>query len=168
MCIRDSTCDLSRVGTLMFTTQQSHMNMYQLIGLASDLHQLGHYGAPGGQTLNVSMAIAWHLKHFAYFIDKCRSTPEGNGTLLDSLAASFVFEGGHGMDFGSGDPNSPHSTENMIVLLGGRAGGLKHGHHIVASGMHPANVLVSAMNAVGVPVTSLGEVEGGIPGLIGS
>ena len=156
-------CDLSRVSTLMFTTQQSFLNMHPLIGIPTDLHAIGHSGYG---TLGVSQAIAWDVKHFAYFIDKCRSTPEGDGCLLDSLAATFLFEGGHGHDFGSGQDNSPHSTENMVALVGGRAGGLNHGVHLVAEGLHPANVLVSAMNAVGVETGSLGEVEGGIPGLL--
>jgi hypothetical protein len=33
--------------------------------------------------------------------------------------------------------------------------------------MHPANVLITAMNAVGVSSTTLGEVTGAIPGLRG-
>jgi hypothetical protein len=35
---------------------------------------------------------------------------------------------------------------------------------VVAAGKHPANVIISAMNAVGVP-GNLGEVTGSLPAL---
>jgi hypothetical protein len=38
---------------------------------------------------------------------------------------------------------------------------------VVAAGMHPANVLVTAMKAVGVNTNQLGEVSGDIPQLRG-
>ena len=38
---------------------------------------------------------------------------------------------------------------------------------MAATGKHPANVLITAMNAVGVSGTTLGEVTGPIPGLLG-
>jgi len=160
------TCDLARVGSLMFTMAQSHLNMFQLTGQATDLHEIGHCGVPGG-TAAVSTAIAWHMKHFAYLIDKFKNTPEGTGNLLDNTAMVFLHEGGHGYDPGGAKDNSAHSTENMACLTAGHAGGLEAGVHIAATGMHPANVLISAMNAVGVQTDKLGEVSGQVPGLLG-
>ncbi len=59
-------------------------------------------------------------------------------------------------------------TEKMAMLVAGRAGGaLKPGRHVVATGNHPAQVLISAMNAVGVPTEKLGEITGGIPAVAG-
>ena len=111
--------------------------------------------------------IAWHMKHFAYLIDKFKNTPEGTGNLLDNTATVFLHEGGHGYDPGGAKDNSAHSTENMACLTAGHAGGLKAGLHIDAGGMHPANVLITAMNAVGVQTNTRGEVTGMIPGLLG-
>jgi len=74
-------------------------------------------------------------------------------------------EGGHGLDTATAKQNSSHSTENMAALIAGRAGGLKPGKHAVAAGKQPANVLVSAMGAVGVGGGTLGEVSGNIPEL---
>jgi hypothetical protein len=98
-------------------------------------------------------------------LGKLRDTPEGGGKLLDSCAIVFLHEGGHGLDTATGKANSTHSTENMACLIAGRAGGLKPGQHVAAPGKHPANVLITAMNAVGVP-GNLGEVAGGIPALL--
>ena len=83
------------------------------------------------------------------------------------MAIVFLHEGGHGLDPSSGNMNSSHSTENMACLIAGRAGGLRAGEHIRLQNKQPAQVLATAMNAVGVPTTGLGEVSGTIPELIG-
>jgi Protein of unknown function (DUF1552) len=159
-------CDLSRSGSLQMTMFQSHMNMYALTGARCDLHEIGHGGDPVQKgTLGVSKAIAWHVKHFAYLVGKFRDTAEGQGKLLDNSVMVFLNEGGHGLDTSSAKINSSHSTENMACLIAGRAGGLKPGKHVAATGKHPANVLITAMNAVGVP-GNLGEVSGNIPELL--
>ena len=156
------TCDLTRVVSLQFTTFASHMNMYQLTGQTYDLHELSH---STGSTLEVSRGIAWHMKHFGYLVAKLRDTPEGSGNVLSNSVLVFLHEGGHGRDPSSGVLNSAHSSDNMACLIAGRAGGLRAGEHVVASGMHPANVLITAMRAVGYPQASLGEVVGEIPRL---
>jgi hypothetical protein len=159
-------CDLSRVASLMITMFQSHMNMYPLTGHRCDCHEVGHNGDPMKRgTLAVSQVIAWHMKHFAYLVGKLRDTPEGSGRLLDNTVLVMLNEGGHGLDTATMKQNSGHSTENMACLIAGRAGGLKPGKHVVAAGKHPANVLVSAMGAVGVGGGKLGEVTGNIPEL---
>jgi hypothetical protein len=159
-------CDLSRVASLQITMFQSHMNMYPLTGHRCDCHEVGHGGDPMKKgTLAVSQVIAWHMKHFAYLVGKLRDTPEGPGHLLDNTVLVMLNEGGHGLDTATAKPNSSHSTENMAALIAGRAGGLKPGKHVVAAGKHPANVLVSAMGAVGAGGGTLGEVSGNIPEL---
>ena len=158
-------CDMTRVGSLQFTMFQSHMNVYALCGAHCDLHELGHNGDPVIRgTLAVSKMIAWHMKHFGYLIGKLRDTSEGAGKLIDNVAALMLHEGGHGLDTATGKMNSTHSTENMACLIAGRAGGLKPGKHVAATGKYPANVVISAMKAVGLP-EKLGEVSGAIPDL---
>ena len=85
--------------------------------------------------------------------------------MLDNTAIVLLFEGGHGYDPEGGDQNV-HSSENMAVLVAGRAGGLNPtgGKHIVKAGEHPTRVVTSAMEAVGAGET-LGEVSGVIPEL---
>lgn len=159
-------CDLTRVGTLMITMFQSHLNMYPLTGHRCDCHEVGHNGDPRNKgTRAVSQVVAWHVKHFAYLVGRLRDTPEGAGRLIDNCALLLLHEGGHGLDAATGKQNSTHSTENMACLIAGRAGGLRPGRHVPAPGKHPANVVISAMKAVGVPGERLGEVSGAIPEL---
>lgn len=158
-------CDLSRVAAIRLTMDQTFLNMKPLSGAPSDMHELSH-GAVSDEAH--ADAVGWHVKHFARLISLLRDTQELDGSsLLDHTAVVMLFEGGYGFDPESGADGHAHSTENMIALVGGRAGGLVPGVHISAPGMHPANAVVTALQAVGLTGGTLGEVSGVIPGLIG-
>ncbi|MGE3681707.1 MAG: DUF1552 domain-containing protein [Bdellovibrionales bacterium] len=120
----------------------------------------------------VSLIHAWHVDHFSYLLDKLKKTPEGSGNMLDNCALILMFEGGHGRLLNNpGDTSKAigtHSTENMAMLLAGRAGGLKPGKHIVKTGVHPARVTISAMQAVGSTSDTLGEIKGNVQELFTS
>ncbi len=166
-------CDLSRVSSFMLTHAQCFMNMFPLLGHASDLHEISHGSIGGGTAVEAQNALAdcaaWHVKHFARLVQKLRDTEDvDGGSLLDNTAMALAFEGGWGFDPSGGGNSSPHSTENMVMLVGGRAGGLHTtpGRHIKAPGVHPSAVLNTLMQAVGVDET-LGEVSGHVDELIG-
>lgn len=117
----------------------------------------------------MSTIHAWHVDQFAYLLQKLKATPDVQGTLLDNCSLIFCFEGGHGRLLNSPTDSSPgigtHSTENMLMLVAGGAGGLKPGKHIAKTGMHPALVTISAMQAVGHTTQILGEMKGTVPEL---
>jgi hypothetical protein len=158
------TCDLTRVGSLMFTMFQSFMNVGPISGHAFGLHDLSHKG----QVWQLADVIAWHVDHFAYLVAKLRDTPEGAGTVLDNCAVLLLNEAGGGVSYENGSPWSAHSTDNMAMLVAGGAGGLRQGEHVVApAGLdHPGNVILTAMHAVGVN-EDFGEVTGVIEELLG-
>lgn len=167
-------CDLTRVFTLQLTVFQSHMNVYPItsdmgIPIRADLHEVGHNGDTDNRgQLAVSTCLKWHLQHYAYLIEKMKNTPEGAGNLLDNSAIFFMPEAGHGTQLNdASSQNQTHSVEQMVLLLAGRAGGLVPGRHVDGSGYHPANVLISGMQAVGYQGEELGEVQGNVPELFG-
>ena len=157
------TCDLTRVGALMMTMWQSFMNVEPISGHLWSQHEVHHQSVPN----DLTDVVAWHMDHFGRLVGKLRDTAEGDGSLLDNCAVVFFNEGGHGYGYEGGSQYSSHSTDNMVAFIAGGAGGLKRGHHVVApAGLdHPVNVIISAMNAAGAPVTSHGEVNGIIPNL---
>ncbi|MFT3706621.1 MAG: DUF1552 domain-containing protein [Archangium sp.] len=162
-------CDLTRSTLFQFTNSQSFLNMNALTSQRSDLHELSH-GSHGNQTeTNTTVAMAkginWHMKHWATLLGRLSDAREGDASILDNTAAVFSFEGGHGFDPADGRNVSAHSTENMAMLVAGGAGGLKRGLHLKATGKHPANVLLTALRALGSTQTSLGDVSGEIAGL---
>jgi Protein of unknown function (DUF1552) len=156
-------CDISRVASFMITHAQCFMNLNTVLNMPSDLHEVTH-GAIGDNSAEMQAALAdiasWHISFYARLVEKLRDTQEVDGSsLLDHSAIVMAFEGGWGFDLESGGGSSPHSTENMVMLVGGRAGGMHSspGRHIRAQGVHPTAVLNTALEAVGVPET-LGEV----------
>lgn len=156
-------CNATRVSTLMFTFLQCFMSAAPITGINTDVHELSHNPRTDA---GVARMIAWHMRHFAYLVARFRDTPDvGGRSMLDNMAVVFLHEGGHGYSPESGVNRDPHSTENMAALVAGRAGGLRPGRHVVTTGKHPVNVLLTAMNAVGVNVNQLGEVSGVIPEL---
>ncbi len=165
------TCDISRVASFMITHAQCFMNMYTPLNLPSDLHEITHGSV--GSTSGVGQealadCAAWHIRFFTRLVQKLRDTEDIDGSsILDNTAIAMAFEGGWGFDLESGSNSSPHSTENMVMLVGGHAGGLNSNPgHIQAKGTHPTAVLNTALSAVGVNQT-LGEVSGTVDGLIG-
>ncbi len=156
-------CDLTRVTTLMYTMFQSFMNIQPLTGAAFNQHAMNHNGTQA----QLDATIAWHVDKFAQLVAMLRDTPEGGGSVLDSCALAFIPEGG----FRTSSANIPggvsHNTENMCILVAGGAGGLVQGQHIQApaSANHPANLLLTLMEAVGAPSASLGDISGTIPAL---
>ena len=151
------TCDATRVATLMYTFIASALNLDPLIGVQQTFHSFHHKDESTQAQLD--SAISWHVDHFARLVAKLQATPEGAGTLLDSCALVMMNEGGRAPGYGS------HTPGDLAFLFAGGAGGLRQGEHIVAQGMHPANVLITAMNAVGVATNELGEMSGDIPAL---
>ena len=140
-------CDLSRVAALQLTWWKCWMNLHPIAGHQTDIHETTHGAGP---TAALADAVAWHVDVFARLVAKLDATPEPQGgTVLDHSALLLLFEGGVGYDPEAERENSSHSTENMVALLAGRAGGLSPGTHVRAQGRHPAEVVNSAMNAVG-------------------
>ena len=172
-------CDLTRVATLQITAFQSHMNTYAISQhfdspialkrpLQADLHEVGHNGdADFRGQLPVSLCLQWHIGQYAYLLDKLKSTPEGAGNLLDNSAIVFMPEAGHGRHLNTPSDTAPrtHSVEEMILLVAGRAGGLKPGRHIATGGAHPVQCLLGCMQAVGYAQDHLGEVRGALTAL---
>ena len=152
-------CDLTRSVALMYTTGQCYMRTSGIIpgAPAVDIHELSH--GQGDPHLHAD-ALAWHLRHYAYLIERLRQTPEGEGSVLDNCGMILLFEGG-GLP-GTGDP---HSTENMATVVAGRVGGLRPQGHLVARDIHPTRCVVSVMQAVGGP-SSLGEITEGYDSLM--
>jgi hypothetical protein len=154
-------CDLSRVASFMLTEWKAYMNMTQLTPFTGEMHSFTHEPNVEG----VADTLAWHVKQVARLASKLKAItlPDGT-TILDHTAMVLLFEGGYGFSPESNSDGSPHSTENMVALVGGRAGGLKPGKHIVATDKHPANCVVAAMNAAGCS-GGLGDITDGLPEL---
>jgi hypothetical protein len=147
--------DLTRVISFMISKEQS-ARPYPQIGVPEAHHPLSHHGDQPELVARMSKINRYHTELFANYLARLRATPDGDGSLLDNTTILY----------GSGISNSNrHSGDNLpILLVGGGAGRLKGGRHIAYTGAPSmANLLVTLMDKMDVPVERLGGSTGKLP-----
>jgi hypothetical protein len=144
--------DMTRVSTFMLGKEVS-VRAYPEIGVPDAHHSVSHHQNNPEQLAKLGKVNAFHVKQFAYFLDKLRSTPDGDGSLLDH---SMLLYGA-----GISDSNV-HLHDNLpLVLAGGADGQIKGGRHLVNPKDTPVtNLFVTMLDNVGVPVESIGDSSG--------
>jgi hypothetical protein len=141
---------LTRVISFMLGKEQS-ARPYPQIGVPEAHHPLSHHNDIPELIAQMSKINRYHTELFAKYLQKLRNTPDGDGTLLDHTTILY----------GSGISNSTrHSGDNLPLLVMGGKGGqhLKYGNK-----PSMANLLVTLMDRVGVPVDHLGGSTGKLP-----
>ncbi len=141
--------DLTRVITFMVAREYSGRT-YPEIGVPDAHHSISHHRNDADNLEKLTKIGTYHTSLFAYYLEKLKATPDGDGSLLDHMTILY----GTALS----DSNT-HSTENLPVLLvGGGAGQLKGGRHIKYPETTPmANMHVTLMDKLGVPVEHFGE-----------
>ena len=90
---------------------------------------------------------------FAYLLEKMRSTPDGDGTLLDNSLLMW----GSGM----ADSNVHNHDPVPLVLAGGGAGAVKGNRHIRTAHKTPvSNLLLAMLQKANVNVDKFGDSTG--------
>jgi hypothetical protein len=144
-------CDLTRVITFMMGREFSGVT-YPQIGVADAHHPISHHQNEPEKVAKVAKINAYHTGLFAYLLDKLRSTPDGDGSLLDHMTMMY----GAGM----ADSNS-HSPYNIpLVLAGGAAGQLKGGRHLRYKDTPLANLHLTLLDKFGVQWDRIGDSTG--------
>jgi hypothetical protein len=144
--------DMTRVTSFMMARELSTLT-YPQIGVADGHHPVSHNNNVPEQVAKKAKIDAYHLGLFAAFLDRLKSTPDGDGNLLDH--SLFLY--GSGMSNGN-----QHTHDNLpILLVGGAAGRLKGGRHIRMDNYTPlSNLMISILDTAGVPTDHFGESWG--------
>jgi len=148
--------DLTRVFSLMYG-RELNSRSYPEIGISEPHHGLSHHGDRPEQIEKFSRLNTYQVQLFAYFLDKLRSTPDGDGNLLDH---TILLYGG-----AMSNPNVHLHVNLPLVVAGGGAGTLKGGRHLTfdpAKSVPMTNLLVSLLDKAGVAVERLGDSNGRI------
>jgi len=147
--------NLTRVISFMIGKEQS-ARPYPQVGVPEAHHPLSHHNEVPELIAHLSKINRYHTQLFSQYLAKLRATPDGDGSLLDHMTILY----------GAGISNSTrHSGDNLPILLaGGGAGTLKGGRHLTYSGKPSmANLLVTLMDKMEVPVEHLGGSTGKLP-----
>jgi uncharacterized coiled-coil protein SlyX len=147
--------DLTRVITFMIGKEQS-ARPYPQIGVPEAHHPLSHHNDVPEIIAHLSKINRYHTELFSKHLARLRATPDGDGSLLDHMTIMY----------GSGISNSTrHSGTNLpLMLVGGGAGRLAGGRHLKYTDKPSiANLLVTLMDKLDVPVEKIGGSTGKLP-----
>lgn len=118
-------------------------------------HEMTHHGEDPDKLKWFTQADIWYMEDWAYFLDKLKSIPEGDGTLLDHTLVAYGSSGG--------SVNAHNNTDLPTMLAGGSRLGVKHQGHIVKSGVRLGNLWRTVFDRMQVPVPENfqgGEADG--------
>ena len=149
--------DLTRVITFMLGHETSN-RAYPEIGVPDAHHALSHHG--GDEVLIEKLKkVDRHLTEmFAYYVDRLASTPDGEGTLLDSALVLY------GSGLSDGNRHNHHDLPTLLV--GGAGGRLTGGRHVrVAADTPNTNLFLAMLDKLGVPIETLGDSTGRVNAL---
>jgi len=140
--------EITRISTLMLAPELSNA-VYPNTGIRDGFHNLSHHSHSRANMDRFAQLNAYHHSMLAYFLEKLRATPDGDGTLLDH---SLILYGS-----GMSDGNAHNHTPLPLVLAGGASGALEGGRHIQAPRVTHANLLLALLDRLGVHVDQFGD-----------
>ena len=150
--------DITRVITLQLAREGSTRS-YNEIGVSEPHHPLTHHGNDQDKIAKVAKINEYHVSLFGYLLKKLKTTPDGDGSLLDHSMYMY----GSGM----GDPNLHDHINLPILVAGGGAGRLKGGRHIRYADRTPlANLHLTLLEKAGVRMDSFADSKGKIEELL--
>lgn len=146
--------EITRVSTLMFARELSTA-VYPETSIRDPFHNLSHHSNDRGNMDRFAQLNAYHMTKFAYFVEKLKGIPDGDGTLLDHALVLY----GSSLS----DGNQHNFSPLPIVLAGGASGQLKGGRHLrFPKDTRMSNLLAALLNKMGVPTERFGDGTGAL------
>ena len=144
--------DMTRVITFMLGREQSNRT-FREIGIPDVHHALSHHRNDPDKLEKIFQIDVYHSRLFAYFLEKLRSTPDGEGSLLDHLMIIY------GSSLSDGNE---HLLQNLpLLLVGGGGGQLQGGRHIRYPESTPmTNLFLTVLDKLGIAVENFGDSTG--------
>ena len=145
--------DMTRVITFQMGHEMS-LRSYPELGFTDSHHSQTHHHGEAEKIAKVIQINTFHTKMLAYYLDKLRSTPDGDGSLLDHTLIMY----GAALS----DANLHLYTDLPVLMVGGGINGIKGGQHIKYPSRTPlTNLLLTMLDKAGVPkVGQLGDSTG--------
>ncbi|HXA51995.1 MAG TPA: DUF1552 domain-containing protein [Candidatus Acidoferrum sp.] len=152
--------DLTRVITFMIAREGSQRS-YRQIGISDGHHNMTHHQNDPEKIEATIKIDTYHVKLFAYMLEKMQATRDGEGTLLDHSMLLY------GSSICDGNAHTHHDLP--LVLAGGARGAVKGGRHMRFPKETPMNnLLLTMLDKAGVPGTEkLGDSTGKLEHLSG-
>ena len=144
--------DLTRVSTFMLAKEVSGRS-YPEIGVGDSHHPVSHHQDEPAKLERLHKINEYHVRQFAYLVEKLSTLPEGDGTMLDHT----LFLYGTGIS----DSNTHFHDDLPIALVGGKAAGVQGGRYIrYPKGTPLTNLHRTILENMGVRVEAIGDSTG--------
>jgi hypothetical protein len=144
--------EITRVSTFMIARDLSQRTFPQ-IGVPEPHHSVSHHGNNPVMIAKLEKINNYHVTLLAYFLDRLRSTPDGDGNLLDHSIIMY----GSSMS----NPNEHNHFPLPLLVAGGGCGKVQGNRHIkFPERTSMSNLLLALIEKVGVERPSLGDSTG--------
>jgi hypothetical protein len=149
--------NITRVVSFMISREVSNRT-YPQVGVTDGHHAVSHHQNREEKMEKNVRIQTFNVGEFGYFLDRLRSTPDGDGSLLDHATILY------GSNMSNSNAHDHFPLPNIVV--GGAAGRMQGGRHLRYPDHTPmTNLLVSMLDKAGVEQTSLGDSSGALPDL---
>jgi hypothetical protein len=135
-------CGLTHVFTYQYTLPNAFI---EFPGMNDSHHNLGHVP----QQSQIGASTAFIMERYAELLDALAAYSEGAGTLLDNCAVLV-----------QSDTSWDHNLDNMLCIVGGKAGGALGGGRYVNTSGPISRAAFTLGKACGANLTSLGNDDG--------
>ncbi len=149
--------DATRIVVFMLAHEGSN-RAFPEIGIPEAHHQISHHQGNAEKLAKIARIDRFYVERLKDFIERLKSVPDGEGTLLDQ---SMVL---HGSGISEGNK---HLHSNLPIVLAGRGGGtLSPGRHVRFADPTPlSNLFLALLERLGVRADRFGDSTGVATGI---
>lgn len=144
--------DSTRIATFMLANSGTNRR-YSNVNVKGGHHQLSHHRNDEKIMAEIQRIDQYLVTEYSRFLQKLKSIPEGEGTLLDNCTIVY--------SSGISDANR-HNHDDLPLIIGGRGSGkIKTGQHLNLKKETPmANLFLSLLDHMGTPIDEFGDSTG--------
>ena len=142
--------DLTRSMTFMLGRDLSGSSFPES-GFNGGWHGSSHHGDKPDNVANYAKMNRYHVQNLAYFVEKLKNMPDGDGSVLDHV---LIYKGSN-----MGNSHRHAHVKVPVILVGGIDGTFQGNRHIVYpdNQERTSNMLLSILHLYGIDRTSFGS-----------
>jgi hypothetical protein len=148
--------DITRSATFMLGRDLSGSSFPES-GYTGGWHGTSHHGDKPDNIANYSKMNRYHVQNLAYFVEKLKNIPDGDGSVLDHI---LIYKGSN-----MGNSHRHAHEKVPVILIGGVDGTFKGNRHIVYpdNKERTSNMLLSILHMYAIDRKSFGSSTGPLP-----
>ncbi len=148
--------DITRSATMMLGRDLSGTSFPES-GFTGGWHGTSHHGDKPDNIANYAKMNRYHVQNLAYFVEKLKKIPDGDGSVLDHV---LIYKGSN-----MGNSHRHAHEKVPVILVGGIDGSFKGNRHIVFpdNTQRASNMLLGILHKFGIEKESFGSSTGPLP-----